>query len=110
MFYFIASAVLAHFLLKEKLRKMGILGCVLCVVGSTIIVLHAPSEHSISSVEEIWELATQPGELIYFDHHFIIYLLFLLLFLFAYCIDHRLCLLKHLGFLVQLFFYTQRQQ
>lgn len=40
---------------------MGIYGCVLCIVGSTLIVLHAPSEHSLSSVEEIWELATQPG-------------------------------------------------
>lgn len=44
---------------------MGILGCVLCVVGSTVIVLHAPSEHSINSVEEIWELAIQPGKLIF---------------------------------------------
>ncbi|XP_059630867.1 probable magnesium transporter NIPA1 [Cornus florida] len=61
----IVSAVLAHFLLKEKMRKMGILGCVLCVVGSTVIVLHAPSEHSISSVEEIWDLATQPAFLLY---------------------------------------------
>ncbi|GFP87628.1 probable magnesium transporter nipa6 [Phtheirospermum japonicum] len=61
----IVSAVLAHFLLKEKLRKLGILGCVLCVVGSTVIVLHAPGEHSISSVEEIWELAIQPAFLLY---------------------------------------------
>lgn len=61
------SAILAHFLLKEKLRKMGILGCALCVIGSTIIVLHAPGEHSISSVDEIWALATQPGEVVEFD-------------------------------------------
>jgi len=61
----IVSAVLAHFLLKEKLRRMGILGCVLCVVGSTVIVLHAPSEHTIDSVEEIWELAIQPAFLLY---------------------------------------------
>ncbi|KZV33070.1 hypothetical protein F511_03336 [Dorcoceras hygrometricum] len=61
----IVSAILAHFLLKEKLRKLGILGCILCVVGSTIIVLHAPAEHSISSVEEIWELAIQPAFLLY---------------------------------------------
>ncbi|KAL2520087.1 putative magnesium transporter NIPA6 [Forsythia ovata] len=61
----IVSAVLAHFLLKEKLRKLGILGCVLCVVGSTIIVLHAPGEHGIGSVEEIWELAIQPAFLLY---------------------------------------------
>lgn len=60
--YIIFSAVLAHFFLREKLLKMGMLGCVLCVVGSTVIVLHAPSEHSLSSVEEIWVLATQPGK------------------------------------------------
>ncbi|GER38698.1 hypothetical protein STAS_15215, partial [Striga asiatica] len=61
----IVSAVLAHFLLKENLGKLGILGCILCVVGSTVIVLHAPGEHSISSVEEIWELAVQPAFLLY---------------------------------------------
>ncbi|CAI9755934.1 unnamed protein product [Fraxinus pennsylvanica] len=61
----IVSAVLAHFLLKEKLRKLGILGCILCIVGSTIIVLHAPGEHSLSSVEEIWVLAIQPAFLLY---------------------------------------------
>ncbi|KAG5254189.1 magnesium transporter NIPA [Salix suchowensis] len=61
----IVSAVLAHFLLKEKLQKMGVLGCLLCIVGSTVIVLHAPEERSINSVEEIWELAIQPAFLLY---------------------------------------------
>lgn len=58
------SAVLAHFMLKEKLQKMGMLGCLLCIVGSVVVVLHAPEEKSISSVLEIWDLATQPGMLI----------------------------------------------
>ena len=62
----IVSVVLAHFLLKEKLMKMGIYGCIPCIVGSTLIVLHAPNEHSLSSVKEIWELATQPA-LFFFD-------------------------------------------
>ncbi|XP_071742697.1 probable magnesium transporter NIPA6 [Rutidosis leptorrhynchoides] len=61
----IESNVLAHSLLNVKLRKMGILGSVLCIVGSTIIVVHAPSEHSVISVEEIWDLATQPAFLLY---------------------------------------------
>ncbi|KAL2327619.1 hypothetical protein Fmac_021046 [Flemingia macrophylla] len=55
------SVVLAHFLLKEKLQKMGMLGCLLCIVGSTVVVLHAPEEKSLTSVQEIWELAIQPG-------------------------------------------------
>ncbi|XP_008394215.1 probable magnesium transporter NIPA7 isoform X3 [Malus sylvestris] len=61
----IVSAVLAHFLLKEKLQKMGMLGCLLCIVGSTEIVLHSPEEQSLSSVQEIWELAIQPAFLLY---------------------------------------------
>ncbi|KAG5406119.1 hypothetical protein IGI04_012238 [Brassica rapa subsp. trilocularis] len=35
----IFSAVLAHFILKEKLHIFGVLGCVLCVVGSVTIVM-----------------------------------------------------------------------
>ncbi|XP_031495787.1 probable magnesium transporter NIPA6 isoform X1 [Nymphaea colorata] len=61
----IVSAVLAHFMLNERLQKMGMLGCLLCIVGSTVIVLHAPSEHSLTSVLEIWSLATQPAFLLY---------------------------------------------
>ncbi|XP_059280343.1 probable magnesium transporter NIPA6 isoform X1 [Lycium ferocissimum] len=61
----IVSAVLAHFLLKEKLKKLGVLGCVLCIVGSVVIVLHAPGEHELNSVDEIWALATQPAFLLY---------------------------------------------
>ncbi|TKY59976.1 magnesium transporter NIPA4 [Spatholobus suberectus] len=61
----IFSAVLAHFILKEKLHIFGVLGCALCVVGSTTIVLHAPHERDIHSVKEVWNLATEPGFLIY---------------------------------------------
>ena len=57
----VASAVLSHFLLKERLPKMGVLGCVSCIVGSIVIVIHAPQEQTPSSVQEIWDLATQPG-------------------------------------------------
>lgn len=55
------SAVLAHCILKEKLHQLGVLGCVMCIAGSVIIVIHAPQERSITSVQEIWTMATQPG-------------------------------------------------
>ncbi|KAG2593395.1 probable magnesium transporter NIPA4 [Panicum virgatum] len=61
----IISAVLADIMLKEKLHIFGILGCVLCVVGSTTIVLHAPQERAIESVAEVWDLATEPAFLSY---------------------------------------------
>jgi hypothetical protein len=54
-------------MLGEKLQKMGMLGCLLCIVGSTEIVLHAPQEKSINSVQEIWLLAVQPGMLLLKD-------------------------------------------
>ncbi|KAK7844934.1 putative magnesium transporter nipa6, partial [Quercus suber] len=76
----IISAVLAHFLLKERLQKMGVVGCVSCIVGSVIIVIHAPQEHTPSSVQEIWILATQPAFLIYVVASLSIVLAFILHF------------------------------
>ncbi|KAJ6297324.1 hypothetical protein OIU78_022958 [Salix suchowensis] len=61
----IISAALAHAILQEKLHSFGILGCALCVVGSTTIVLHAPQEREIESVKEVWDLATEPAFLLY---------------------------------------------
>ncbi|XP_010312833.2 probable magnesium transporter NIPA3 isoform X2 [Solanum lycopersicum] len=61
----IISAALAHMILGEKLHIFGIVGCVLCVVGSTTIVLHAPQERQIESVKELWDLATEPAFLLY---------------------------------------------
>ncbi|KAF5930267.1 hypothetical protein HYC85_031140 [Camellia sinensis] len=77
----IVSAVLAHFILKERLHHLGILGCVICIAGSIVIVIHAPQEHPITSVQEIWSLATQPAFLMYAGS--VIVLVFILIFYFA---------------------------
>ncbi|XP_020699720.1 probable magnesium transporter NIPA3 [Dendrobium catenatum] len=61
----IVSAVLAHFILKERLHSLGILGCVMCIAGSMVIVIHAPQERPITSVQEIWQKATQISFLLY---------------------------------------------
>jgi len=53
--------VLAHYLLQEKLNVFGVLGCVLCIVGSMVIVLHAPEERQMGSVIEIWTYVMRPG-------------------------------------------------
>ncbi|XP_042485606.1 probable magnesium transporter NIPA6 isoform X3 [Macadamia integrifolia] len=82
----IVSAVLAHFLLKEKLHKLGILGCVMCISGSVIIVIHAPQERAITSVQEIWNLATQTSFLLYVAS--VIVLVFILVFHFVPLYGH----------------------
>ena len=56
------SAVLAHILLNERLHSLGILGCLLCIVGSVVIVLHAPEEQPIDSLQHLWNMAMRPGE------------------------------------------------
>ncbi|XLT47964.1 hypothetical protein HN873_040568 [Arachis hypogaea] len=55
----IVSAVLAQIILKEKLHSIGVLGCIMCIAGSIIIVIHAPKEQPIKSDLEIWSMATQ---------------------------------------------------
>ncbi|GAB4844827.1 hypothetical protein Ancab_038215 [Ancistrocladus abbreviatus] len=61
----IISAALAHVILRERLHIFGVVGCILSVVGSTTIVLHAPQERQIESVKEVWDLATEPGFVVY---------------------------------------------
>ncbi|KAL3843677.1 hypothetical protein ACJIZ3_001080 [Penstemon smallii] len=52
-------------IIRHDLHIFGVLGCALCVVGSTSIVLHAPQERKIESVREVWDLATEPAFLFY---------------------------------------------
>ncbi|KAL7415162.1 magnesium transporter NIPA-domain-containing protein [Mrakia frigida] len=61
----IIGAILASFLLDEKLGRLGICGCACCLIGSLIIVLHAPADKEVETVDEIWEDAMQPGFLTY---------------------------------------------
>eukprot|EP00249_Psilotum_nudum_P015235 c25217_g2_i1 orf=3-1004(-) len=61
----IVSAALAHVILNERLAALGTLGCFMCIVGSIALVVQAPQEQSITSVAEVWELATQPAFLGY---------------------------------------------
>ncbi|XP_057954924.1 probable magnesium transporter NIPA4 isoform X2 [Malania oleifera] len=77
----IVSAVLAHFILKERLHMLAILGCVMCIAGSVIIVIHAPQERPITSVQEIWSMATQTAFLLYVGS--VLVLVFILIFHFA---------------------------
>ena len=61
----VVSAVLAHSHLNERLNAFGVAGCVLSVVGSSTIVLHAPEEREVASIREMWALAAQPGFVVY---------------------------------------------
>jgi len=55
------SAVLGTYFLKEELGTLGKLGCAICLIGSVIIVLHAPPDEEIDRIDEILHYAIQPG-------------------------------------------------
>lgn len=59
------GAVLASIFLKEQLGVQGKLGCALCLLGSVIIVLHAPADKDVETVDEILNYALQPGFMFY---------------------------------------------
>jgi drug/metabolite transporter (DMT)-like permease len=61
---FIKSAILAAIFLNEHLNSDGIIGCVLCIIGSIVIILHAPEEVPIESSEVLLSYALKPGEII----------------------------------------------
>ena len=55
------GAVLGAYFLKEDLGTLGKLGCAMCLIGSVIIVLHAPPDKEITRVDEILQYAIHPG-------------------------------------------------
>lgn len=56
------GSVLAAVFLQERLGRIGKIGCALCLIGSIVIVLHAPADKEVETVDEILQLAVQPGE------------------------------------------------
>ncbi|ODV86321.1 hypothetical protein CANARDRAFT_6807 [[Candida] arabinofermentans NRRL YB-2248] len=61
----IIGAVLASVFLKEELGTLGKMGCAICLLGSVIIVLHAPADKEVDTIDEILRYAEQPGFIFY---------------------------------------------
>lgn len=59
------SAVLAPYLLGEQLNLVGKLGCLLCVLGSILLVIHAPQEQEVTSLQDMTDKLLDPGFLVY---------------------------------------------
>ena len=55
------GAVLGAYFLDEELGVLGKLGCAICLIGSVIIVLHAPPDEEIETVDQILHYALYPG-------------------------------------------------
>ncbi|KAI4461056.1 hypothetical protein MML48_5g00008856 [Holotrichia oblita] len=67
----LVSAVLASKYLNEKLNLLGKIGCLLCILGSTVIVIHAPREEEVESLNDLLQKVQ--------DSMFLVYVLFVLI-------------------------------
>jgi len=56
----IVAAILSSRFLKERLNLLGKLGCFLCIVGSTIIVIHSPKEKEIEDLNVLFDKLGDP--------------------------------------------------
>ncbi|KAF5300230.1 hypothetical protein FQR65_LT09184 [Abscondita terminalis] len=51
----LVTAVLASKCLNEKLNIIGKLGCILCLLGSTMIIIHSPKTEEVETLEALME-------------------------------------------------------
>lgn len=75
----IITAILASKFLNERLNLLGKMGCFLCLVGSTIIVIHSPKENEVNDLNLLMEKASNAAFVSY-----VIFVLFLSLFIAFY--------------------------
>jgi len=61
----LVTTVLSSRLLGEKLNLLGKIGCGICLLGSTVIVIHSPKEENVSSMTELAEKMQDVGFLFY---------------------------------------------
>ena len=61
MFDVFFSAILSSIFLQERLNFFGKVGCAQCIIGATIIVLHAPNQHIATNIEEFKKTFFAPG-------------------------------------------------
>lgn len=61
----IVAAILSSRFLNERLNLLGKLGCFLCLIGSTIIVIHSPKETEIADLNVLIEKASDATFIIY---------------------------------------------
>lgn len=60
-FIFVFSAILASYFLKENLNIHGKVGCFLSIIGSVVLVIHAPQEEAVDTVDELGAKLTDAG-------------------------------------------------
>ncbi|XP_034972206.1 magnesium transporter NIPA2 isoform X1 [Zootoca vivipara] len=61
----LVSAILSSYFLNEKLNLHGKVGCLLSVLGTTVMVIHAPQEEAVETLNEISHKLGDPGFVVF---------------------------------------------
>ncbi|KAF7253261.1 Magnesium transporter NIPA2 [Varanus komodoensis] len=61
----LVSAILSSYFLNEKLNLHGKVGCLLSILGSTVMVIHAPQEEAVETLNEISSKLGDPGFVVF---------------------------------------------
>lgn len=57
----VISTILSAIFLKERLSFVGKVGCFCCLIGSVVIALNAPSQSSVSDIQDMKDFVITPG-------------------------------------------------
>ncbi|XP_051561895.1 magnesium transporter NIPA2-like isoform X3 [Myxocyprinus asiaticus] len=76
----LVSAVLSSYFLMERLNLHGKLGCLLSILGSTTMVIHAPKEEEIDSLKDMAKKLVDPGFVVFATAVIIVALIFIFAF------------------------------
>lgn len=76
----LVSAMLASHFLNEQQNLHGKIGCILSIIGSTVLVIHAPQEEEVKSMDNLEPKLTSPG----FVSYAFIVVVFALILIFYY--------------------------
>ena len=60
------SSILASYFLNEQQNLHGKMGCILSIIGSTVLVIHAPQEEEVKSMDNLEPKLTSPGVYFFF--------------------------------------------
>ncbi|KAI9891550.1 MAG: hypothetical protein M1814_002673 [Vezdaea aestivalis] len=61
----VVCTILSAIFLKERLSFVGKVGCFMCIVGSVVIVLNAPTQSAVKDIQDMKNYVRQPGFLSY---------------------------------------------
>lgn len=61
----VITAILSAIFLKERLSFVGKVGCFNCIIGSIVIVINAPEQSAVATIQDMKKLVISPGFLSY---------------------------------------------